>query len=109
MLTTANIISKSSVERVKSLSTEQLQAILDSLYPAVQGLGLNSTALNYDRVLDLAVFAAFEWYVSNPSMLKSFQQGRWIETYALTLPPIVMMIVKPILAAPFATMTREER
>jgi hypothetical protein len=109
MLTADDIKTKSSKEGVKALSPLQLQALVDTCYAVLDGMGLNTQAPNYSRIYDQAAVALFDWYVGNPSMLSSFQQGRWIEAYDTGIPPTIQLIVRPILGSPFAKMETRRR
>jgi len=109
MLTADDIKTKSSKEGVKALSPLQLQATVDTCYAILDGIGLSPQAPGYVRIRDQATVALFEWYVGNPSMLASFQQGRWIEAYNAGIPPAIQMMVRPILGSPFAKMETRRR
>lgn len=105
-LTVSEIRTQSSQGQVVGLSDDQVSALLDVSQRILIGLGLNTLATDYTTIFNTAQFALFEWLVSNPTSLKSLQQGRLTEVYSLQVPAHVIVMLGPIRSVGFAELYR---
>lgn len=105
-LSVADIKSKTTQERVLSLSDTQIQGVLDITERILIGLGLNTDASGYTTVFNTAQLALFDWHVTNPNSLRSIQQGRYTQLFSLGIPTTVLTVLASIRRASFGELQR---
>lgn len=105
-LTVEQIKVRTTHERVSALSDTQIQALLDACERILKGLGLNTSATDYTAIFEVAEYMLFDWYVSNPSNLKSLEQGRLIEIYNADIPRSVLIVLSPVRSGGLGTLSR---
>jgi hypothetical protein len=107
MLTVADVRVKSSLESIKALGDSQLQALIDAAHVILTAEGLNSKATGFSATFDKVHLMTFEWFASNPTMLKQLTQGGLTEAFSTSLPIPILKALKPILRGGFAEFSRE--
>lgn len=105
-LTVSDIQAKSTVDRVKALSTEQLQGALDVCEQILKSLGLNTSVTDYQTVFDRVHLMMFEWYISNPTGHKYLTQGALSEGFSESIPKTILLALAPIRSGSIGTLSR---
>jgi hypothetical protein len=95
-LTVSEAKAKSSLERVKALTDDQIQASLDVCEQILLAFGLDTSVTDYTTIFNRCHLMAFEWYVNNPAGYKSVTQGASSEVFSGSLPGVILLALAPI-------------
>jgi len=106
MLTVPDVRVKSTLESIQGLGDSQVQALIDAAAVIIRAEGLNTTSSGFSTTFDKVHLMTFEWFASNPRMLKQLTQGGLTESFSTSLPLPILKALKPILKGGFGELDR---
>ncbi len=95
-LTVEEIRGRSLHERTKALTDDQIQSLLDITEQLILGTGVNKRTTGFEAIFNNGQTLAFDWLLENPSFTRMNQQGRYSESYSLSLPHGILQVLAPI-------------
>jgi hypothetical protein len=105
-LSVAELQVSSLSERVQAMTSDQIQAVLNSCEAMLRAQGLNESAMGFGTIFNAAQLMLFEWYLANPEMLTSLTQGRSTEAYSVEIPKPILQLLGPIRQGGFGRLKR---